>query len=105
MDKEGEQIIIGHLIRFPEMVFEITEGIEAEDFSSPKLAAIFRAVQEHSAKRYDAILLSNTLKGWGWDISVFDLVALEDFAFEGFDLARIKEEIKVKDGKGISSNA
>ena len=96
MSEEREKTILGHLIRFPEIVFEITEGIVPEDFSSPKLAAIFRAVQEHSAKRYDAILLSNTLKGWGWDISVFDLVGLEDFAFEGFDLARIKEEIKIE---------
>jgi replicative DNA helicase len=92
---DSERTIIGHLIRFPESAFEIAEGLLPEDFSSPKLGAIFRAAQDHSEK-YDTLLLSNTLKRWGWDVSVFDLVSFEEYAFEGVDLERIKAEIKVE---------
>ena len=93
---ENEKTILGHLIRYPKRAVEIMEGLEPEDFSSPKLAAIFRAVQDHSSIKYDPILLSNTLKGWGWDVSVFDLITFEDYAFDGVDLDRIKTEIKTE---------
>jgi replicative DNA helicase len=93
---EYEKAIIGHLVRFPETNLEVSEGLEAEDFSSPKLGAIFRAVQENSTRRYDALLLSKILKEWGWEVSVFDIVSLEEDAFDGVDLERVKAEIKAE---------
>ena len=95
-EESKEEIIIGHLIRFPNEVFEISEALSPEDFSSSKLGAIFRAVQEHSPEKCDVVTLSVTLKGWGWDIPISQLVALEEFAFDGVDLSNLKKEIKVE---------
>lgn len=94
--EENEKTIIGHLIRFPEAAFEVTEGLFPEDFSSQRMGAIFRACLEHSAKGYDALLISSTLKGWGWDVPVSDLIGLEEWAFEGIDLERVKQEIRAE---------
>jgi len=95
---EAEKTVIGHLLRFPDRSLEITEGLSYEDFSSQKLGAIFRACLDHP-KGYDVLLISSTLQGWGFDVSVADLISLEEYAFDGVDLSRVKEEIRTESQK------
>lgn len=59
--EDNEKAIIGHLIRFPERVSEIFEGLEAGDFASPKLKRVFEAIQEHAERGFDVLLLSKCL--------------------------------------------
>lgn len=92
---DNEKTILGHLIRFPECVAEIMEGIEEADFSSPKHAAIFEAAREHLGEGFDLLILSNTLKGRGWELNPSDLIAFEEYAIDGVDLSRYKEEIRL----------
>lgn len=95
-NNDAEKIIIAHLLRFPEMVFEITERLQPEDFSSPRMRALFQACLEHSSKGYNLISLTSTLKGWGWDLSISECVGLQEWAYEGIDLERVKDEIKIE---------
>jgi len=87
---EAEKTIIGHLLRFPDRSLEITEGLSYEDFSSQKLGAIFRAVPECGG---DILKISNTLQSWGFVVTLSELIALEEYAFDGINLQSFKEEI------------
>lgn len=93
--EENEKILIGHLLRFPEDAFEISEGISPENFSSQKLGAIFRAAQESD----DLLKISNTVQSWGFSVTISELINLQDFAFDGVDLQSFKDEIKLNSQK------
>jgi len=90
---EFEKALIAHLLRFPEMAFEIQEGLSPEDFSSQRMGAIFRAVQE-SGNEYDVLKISKALNSWGYNVTVSELVGLQEFAFDGIDIESFKNEIK-----------
>ena len=90
---ESEKTIIGHLIRFPESAFEIMEGLSPDDFSSQRMGAVFRAVQE-SGNEYDVLKISKVLQTWGFNIAVSELVGLQEYAFDGISLQSFRDEIK-----------
>ena len=96
---ENEKTIIGHIIRFPERASEIMEGLEPGDFSSPKHAAIFGDVRDNLGEGFDILTLSNTLKVHGWKLNPSDLIAFEEWAFDGVDLSMCKEKIKTESQK------
>lgn len=95
---ESEKTIIAHLLRYPESTFEIMEGLSPEDFSSQRMGAVFRAVQE-SSDGYDALRISQTLQTWGFNVTVSELISLQEYAFDGIDLQGFKDEIKTDSGK------
>ncbi len=101
---DNEQTIIGHLIRFPERAADIQDGLYPGDFISPKLAAIYRVIQERGADGYDPLMISGILKDRGWDIPISSLLSLEEFAIDGVDLDRIKEEINEASQKRTFTN-
>ena len=96
---ENEKTILGHLIRFPEQAWEIMDGLEPEDFSSSKYAAIFRVATDFLGEGFDLVKLSNTLKGLGWQMNRSDLLELVQYAFDGMDLSMYKREIKLESQK------
>ncbi len=96
---ENEKSLLGHLIRFPERAAELVEGIEGDDFSSPKHKAIFEAIVDHMGEGFDCLVLSNALKGRGWEINSSDLLAFEEYAFDGVDTSKVKERIKLTSQK------
>ena len=96
---ENEKSLLGHLIRFPERAAELVEGIDGNDFESPKHKAIFEAIVDHLGEGFDYLVLSNALKVQGWEINSSDLLAFEEFAFDGVDTSKVKDRIKAASQK------
>ena len=99
MTHDDEQTLLGHMIRFPERAAELVEGIEGGDFESPKHKAIFEAVIDHMGEGFDYLVLSNALKAQGWEINPSDLIAFEEYAFDGVDTSKVKDRIKAASQK------
>lgn len=95
---ENERTILAHCLRFPENMAVILGDLTSEDFLSPKYRAAFQAIREHplTIGRIDKLLLSNILKGKGWDILPSELITLEDeYSFDGLDIEYHKREIRI----------
>jgi hypothetical protein len=93
---EIEKVLIGACLRYPENVSVILDSLSAKDFSSPQNRNIFDAVRSLSTKGspIEPLSVSNELRAHGKEISLSQLVEIEDQFFDGMDVNYYVRQLK-----------
>ena len=94
-NEEFEKAVLGHCLRFPEKVPFIIDDLMEDDFSLPKLRAIFNSIKSLHKKKspIDPLTVSAETKSKGWEIPPSDLILFGDFSFDGreeYDKSQLK---------------